>query len=275
MRKTRGWALVFAFSFVRCGATPAARDPQKTGQLRVATTSGQLAGMPRTSTFFSGFFADTTTSSMQCTSRFVSICKVTTCVTAARDGDAGTGSGVPLVVRAGTITISGAGQSLNFSPSPEGGYPSGGSGTEEFFPAGTVVTMTAAGDAMGVPAFSGTVTMPARVTFSSPAVTTGTMLVLRRAQPFALAWSGGTTGNVTATIISTGTNRSVTAQCSFAATAGNGTVGPDVLSLLDAGPALLLLGAEDSRSLVAGDYTITLTAASTGITDSIVRATIE
>lgn len=145
----------------------------------------------------------------------------------------------------------------------------------ELFPAATVVTMTAAGDAMGVPGFSGTVTMPARVTFTSPTVDVATPLVLQRTQPFALAWSGGTTGNVTATITSSGTSRSVTAQCSFAATARNGTVAPDVLSTLDAGPAVMLLSVEDSRELVAGEYTITLSAASTDVTGGIVRATLE
>lgn len=275
MRATRRWALVFAFAMVGCGPTPPTQVPQKTGQLRVATASGQLAGMPRTSTYLSAFFVDSTSSSMQCTSRVVSSCKVTTCTTVARDGDAGTSSGGPAVRSAGRITISGAGQTLEYSPSPEGSYAPGGSPTMELFPAGTVVTMTAAGDAMGVPAFSTTVTMPARVTFSSPAVTTGTALVLRRTQPFALAWSGGTTGNVAATITSTGTSRSVTAQCSFAATAGNGTVGPEVLSLFDAGPTLVLLGTEDTREIVAGDYTVTISAASMGITDSMVRATLE
>ncbi len=265
--------VLFGLILCACGPGDGPRALSSTGGVRIATASGQVAGMERTATYVSAMFTDLTESPTQCTARTVAGCTVTTCGPATRDS--GAGSARPPTRSAGRITMSGAGHTLDFAPNADGTYVPGGSGTMELFPAGTALAVSAAGDPAGIAAWTATVTMPARVTLTAPIVTVGTRLTIVRTQPFFLTWTGGSAGRMTVQFATAAGGSSVGAQCGFNVTAGRGTVSADVLSALAPGGGTILLGVEDSRELTVGAYSVTLSAASTGISDAIVQATFE
>jgi len=110
---------------------------------------------------------------------------------------------------AGPITISGGGQMIQLTPNADNTYPSMNQQMQLFAP-GTALTVSAAGDAMGVPAFTGTLTMPSPVTVTAPMLSLTAPTTISRSQALAAAWTGGTTGKVSVLLVSLQSASSVT-----------------------------------------------------------------
>jgi hypothetical protein len=115
---------------------------------------------------------------------------------------------------------------------------------------------------MGVPAFTGTLTMPSPVTVTAPMLSLTAPTMISRSQALAAAWTGGTTGKVSVLLVSSQSASSVTVSCSFDAAAGMGTVPADVMALIPAGTGTITIAASDTRDQMAGDYKVTLLAES-------------
>jgi hypothetical protein len=264
-------AALLSIALLGCGPTEAPRAPTY-GAVRIASVAGTLNGAPRASTYVSALFIDDTARGASCTTRTVGPCVVRECAAS----DAGAPAGRPVFRSAGRVTIAGGEQTLTFDPDGNATYPSGGSGTMELFAPGTVLTVTAAGDSAGVPAWTGTVTMPARVNVTAPAVSGGT-LSIRRAEPLAIAWTGDTTGAISVDLLSLASAGSdpPSVQCRFDAASGRATIAVEVLRALPAGSAALSFSADTSRPVRAGAYDITLSASAAVLADTLIRATLE
>jgi hypothetical protein len=217
-----------------------------------------------------GFAENSETSGVRCTQRTSGPCTIDECTESSSDAgtpsqDAGMGEGQAR--SAGVITISGAGQMIQLTPDANNSYRPVFE-MRELFPAGTTVTVSAAGSAMGVPAFSGTLTMPAQVTVTSPmlSMNMSERTMISRTQPLATTWTGGTSGKVVVELRASAGARNVRVSCMFDAASGRGTVPADVMMALPAGEGSITIAAADSRDQMAGDYKVTLMAANLGLT---------
>ena len=118
---------------------------------------------------------------------------------------------------------------------------------------GETVTITAAGGA--VPAFTHTMEYPLVMLLTAPAFDdTQTELVVSHSEDLELTWERGFEG-LTLQVQSQSTGPLLV--CSFPSEAGAGTIQSELLSLLDPGTGLLLLGVE-SDVVNAGDVEVTI-----------------
>jgi hypothetical protein len=161
------------------------------------------------------------------------------------------------------LTITGGGDPITITPGMGGAYTF--NEMRERFMAGANITVSASGDPMGVPMFSGMVTMPSAVNVTAPMLNPLMPLMVSRSTPLMVTWTGGTTGSVRALVIagtagggSTGQGETLT--CEFAAMSGMGTISSEALSALPAGQAILAIAAANLREVTAGQYRITLIA---------------
>jgi hypothetical protein len=242
--------------------------PQKGGGVTIVSLSGMVAGMSLSTTIASGGFAEnSSTSSVRCTQRTSGACTINECTTPGIDAgaepqDAGTSNNGAR--SAGVITISGGGQMIQLMPREDNTYQSVNQ-RMEVFPAGTMLTVSAAGSATGVPAFTGTLTMPAQVAVTAPMLSLTAPTMIPRTQALVAAWTGGTTGKVNVVLSSSAGGNSSTISCAFDAAGGTGTVPADVMMALPAGSGSIAIAATDSRDQMAGDYKVTLSASSIGL----------
>lgn len=242
--------------------------PQKGGAVTIISLSGMVAGMSLSTTVANaGFGENASTSSVRCTQRTSGACTINECTTPSTDAgaapqDAGTSDNGAR--SAGVITISGGGQMIQLMPGADNTYQSVNQ-RMEVFPAGTMLTVSAAGSATGVPAFSGTLTMPAQVVVTAPMLSLTAPTMIPRTQALAAAWTGGTTGKVNVVLVSSAGGNSSTVSCAFDAAGGTGTVPADVMMALPAGSGTIAIAATDSRDQMAGDYKVTLTASGVGL----------
>jgi hypothetical protein len=161
---------------------------------------------------------------------------------------------------AGTITVRSTGTfTADLSPDGTGAY--GTSGATGSLVGEESVTVTAAGG--DVPAFTHTMTYPLLLLLTQPAFDdVQTEYAVSRADDLVLAWDRGTpsrqlqiqTGDSTATL-----------GCSFPSADGTGTIPSELLSILDQGAELILLGVQTER-VTAGDYEVSVTSAGSVMT---------
>ncbi len=257
-----------------CGPSGPSNGPQRAGSVNVTALSGMLAGMTFASTTVNAGFVEAPASAAQpCTTRTVGACTINECTTSSSDAgapdpDAGApapDAGMVNTARsAGVITVSGGGQMVQLTPGADGTYTSNMQ-RMTVFPAGTELTMSAVGDAMGVPAFTGTVTMPAAVMVTAPALSFTTATMISRSQALNATWTGGTAGKVSVLLAGNSGGRNVVVNCAFDATAGSGTVPVDVLAALPAGSGTIVIGGSSTRDVMAGGYKVSLAASSANI----------
>jgi hypothetical protein len=216
----------------------------------------------RGSTYAAATFITTTSSPYTCTTKILpdANCSWVHC--------AGNLTGTPTTAAdsAGTITISGGAKTVTLTPDAMNAYAPYFDATTPAWSAGQMITIAAAGGT--VPAFTAMLAAPTTITLSSPAVDAAAPglvpFTIDRSTPLALAWSGGTVGNLIITINGPEGATSTTLDnisCTFPAASGSGSVPVEALMRLPAGTqgAALGLSAADTTVVTAGAYAVTLT----------------
>lgn len=254
-----------------CGPSTPSNGPQKSGTVTISALGGMVAGMSFAQTqVFAGFAEVAAGVTPTCTTRTVGSCEVTQC--AAADSDAGAApqdAGTTNTNRsAGVITVSGGGQMVQLMPGADNSYASN-STMSDVFPAGTALTVSAAGDATGVPAFTASLTMPSAITLTMPTLAPATAASIPRTSPLAIAWTGGTTGKVRVLLTSSNSSGVI---CTFDAAGGTGTVPVDALSALPMGEGNILVAASDVREQSAGGFNLSISTSRVNIIGGAGRA---
>jgi hypothetical protein len=204
-----------------------------------------------------------TVTSTVCAQTTVSQCVVTSCQAGA--------SVVP--ISAGNVTVSG-GQLATpkvLTPGPNG-YMSFHANMRAF-DVGDVLTMTAAGAANGVPAFSTTVMAPSEAIVSAPMFVAGQTMTIDRTHDLQITWTAtgaATTGSFVASLSLTPSAQvgSVTVICSYPIASGTATVPSSTLMMIPAGMGAISIGTHGSSMVVAGEFAVTAAAVSFAKTSS-------
>jgi hypothetical protein len=155
---------------------------------------------------------------------------------------------------AGLITGSVGKQRLRLDPptGATGGYQL--AGAIDLLQGGETVRFEAAGDATGVPAFSGQVVAPALV-----ALTTPTSPQLVRGSAFPVAWSPSSpNGVVRVGLTSFSGPTQTTVMCEFDGRRGSGAVPAEVVNRLSVGRLVFAVDVISSAVVVAGAFTVTI-----------------
>jgi hypothetical protein len=239
--------------------------PERGGTVTISAINAMIAGMAFQNTSVTAGFSSSVGGMVnaRCSTRTVGGCQLISCAGGAADGGVGADAGAADSVPAGTLTITGGGDPITITPGMGGAYTF--NEMRERFMAGANITVSASGDPMGVPMFSGMVTMPSAVNVTAPMLNPLMPLMVSRSAPLMVTWTGGTTGTVRALVIA-GTagggaaGQGETLTCEFAAMSGMGTISSEALSALPAGQALLAISAANLREVTAGQYRITLIA---------------
>jgi hypothetical protein len=259
-----------------CGPSGPSNTPQRAGGVNIVALSGMIAGMTLASTSVSaGFVEAPAGAAAPCTTRTEGACTITQCMAASADAgapdpDAGM---VNSARSAGVITVSGGGQMVQLTPMANGTYPTDTQRMSVFAP-GTELTVSAAGDAMGVAAFTGTVTMPGPIMVTAPTISLTAPTTIARAQPLMVTWTGGTTGKVSV-VMASNASGGASVSCTYDATAGSGTVPATALMALPMGDGTIAIGGSSTREQTAGGFNVTLTASSANLVGGAGRATFQ
>ncbi len=183
-------------------------------------------------------------------------CSVHVCSASGADagpeGDAGTAK----VVGAGNINITGGKEPVALAANSDGTYPEVSSQTSLLWSGGEAITIAAAGDNTGVGTFTAALQAPSFISLSAPAFDHG-HATIDRSKDLQLTWSaeGTPTGNVIFQLEDpTG---SIGAECTFAASAGQGSIGASTLAKFTTSDGVLSLHTESKTVQQVGDYKIT------------------
>lgn len=264
------------FTVAACGPSGPSNTPQRAGGVNIVSLSGMVAGMTIASTSVSaGFVEAPANAAPPCTTRTEGACTITQCNTASADAGApDPDAGMVNPARsAGVITVSGGGQMVQLTPGADGTYPTDTQRMSVFAP-GTELTVSAAGSATGVAAFTGTVTMPGPITVTAPMISLTAPTAISRAQPLMVTWTGGTTGKVSV-VMASNASGGASVSCTYDATAGSASVPATVLGALPMGDGTIAIGGSSSREQNAGGFTVTLTASSANLIGGAGRATFQ
>jgi hypothetical protein len=193
-----------------------------------------------------------------CTTTVASNCTTIVCV----PSDGGT-SAVVTNQSAGVVSVTGVkGSALMISPGAGNVYTAA-TGSTQLWDGGEMLTASAPGAV--VPAFSGkTVVAPSVVGVTAPACSLASCGTIMRSSPLAFTWTNGTQGtiNASATTVKNGVTTYI--NCTFAATAGTGTISAAVLGQLDqtvdGGIGVITLNNTNVTTFSAGDYSVVYTA---------------
>ena len=185
-------------------------------------------------------------------------CVLTDCTASGADAGASDGLSDP----AGSIRIEGGALPAGYGTS----YQDDGTYAYEETPVtgapwnvGDPITFTASGE--WVPTFTATVPAPATSATVSTvdAGTDAGAAPVDRTQPYVVHWTGAAGGKVDLVVNSGGTTlHTVSAACTFDAAAGMGAVPAAVLAKMVAGPAETLLYPASDTTVIAGQYTVSV-----------------
>lgn len=224
-------------------------------------TGAVTAGMQKTSLYYGqATFTDTTKLAplLDCgTPKQDGPCAVSVCTkTDAGASDAGS-SDVP----AGDVTITGA---MTMTLTPTNSYVD--NGTALLWMSGQDVSVKVTGAAMGAPAWQDGFKAPSFPIVTAPAFPAGSMpLVVDRAQPLAVTWTGASAGDVRVTLASVGTGSSTAVVCTFAGSAGMGTVPASSMGALPLGnKGSVSINGSVVREQIVGEWTFHVGATSSG-----------
>ncbi|MCA3014634.1 MAG: hypothetical protein INH41_19805 [Myxococcaceae bacterium] len=222
--------------------------PTRSGTVTVGQSTLEVAGQTfRSGGVFAGF-VEAPAGTPLCTSTVMGACTLTTCGAAA---DAGTPADAGQV-GAGTLTVTGLADGGLTLTGGVNGYAQSIAGP--VFVAGALVSVAASGGA--VPAFTAQVTAPGAATLTAPACPSRICPALSRAAGVPVSWTGGT-GTVVVQVLA-GTDQVL---CQFPASSGAGMVPAAALASLPLGSGSLLFSTQNSRSVQAGLFPVTVTAA--------------
>lgn len=197
----------------------------------------------RGGTASAGFFS----SGNYCTTtQTIGACEVATCTTTA-----------PPAVSAGAITITGAAEAITLTPAADHTYATF-MASSPLFSGGESITFSAAG--ADVPAFSASITTPAKTTITSPAKPTpnAPYLNINRTLDMTVRWTGGGSGQVQVALDSSNADHRI--FCRFEASAGSGTLSAAALMTLDAGLGGFAMASIAESEHDAGDWAIDVSA---------------
>ncbi len=171
----------------------------------------------------------------------------------------------PADVSAGALSLQAGGATIATLPFTAGkGYAGASSATTTSFTwsAGATLGVTAAGDASGVGAFSGTVTAPASLAALSPAF--GSLGAIPRASDFTVTWTPAGSGTVVLNLTAVnGTAGDGLVRCSAPSSGGSISVPAALLGNFASGDsAALQLTVENETTLNVANAAVGLTAES-------------
>ena len=168
------------------------------------------------------------------------------------------GTAPPPDASAGTITITGGVMPITLTPNADKSYTAITSQTAALFTGGASVMFSAAG--ADVPAFSTSLTMPAKATITSPVEppSSSPYLIVNRAQDFTVRWSGG--GGTFQIGLYSPTTTWPALMCKFPASAGSGTIPSSALMMLAAGMGSFSMSTIADADKTAGDYAVDVSA---------------
>jgi hypothetical protein len=230
------------------------RVAQKSGFILLTDTTIGTAALSMTSLAFAGFVDYSVLP--DCPFQTVGSCWVSGACNAT--GASTSPSGGDLTITGGTP------DPIVLLASVDGSY-STYTGDGPMFAGGETLTVTSQGST--VPAFTLSVTAPSTPTITEPTpslVGGAYALDIDRGRDLAVRWSGETEGTVGVELVTSGGHD--TMVCQFPAAGGAGTVPRQVLGLLPAGSAQLVVVALRSAMVTAGDYLVTLGAGTSAVT---------
>lgn len=135
------------------------------------------------------------------------------------------------------------------------------------FQGGEQLTVTA--DGAEVPAFTGSLTAPARPILLAPAVPApGGVLELARDRDLLFSWRDAPRGKLRVSISVFNLEERNIVECIFAADTQSGNIPRDVLSTLPSGDGFYELRLEETAELTAGEYKVRFTAATNVIDET-------
>jgi hypothetical protein len=183
-----------------------------------------------------------------CTHSTMSGCDIDSC-------SSGPGTALP---NAGNMMISGlTGGPYTLMPTSMGAYIASPAPAGRIFMDGETVNFSAAGMTGEVPAFTGMLTVPPSITVTMPMLMTG-MTTIPRSSDLVINWTGGSTGDVTARLLSSSAGVTTLVSCTYQASAGTGTIPMSVMMQLAAGSGAITIGSSVTQNVMAGDYAVTL-----------------
>jgi hypothetical protein len=169
-------------------------------------------------------------------------------------------------VSAGTLTLTGGAKTVTITPNPDGTYPPWSDTTAMLFTGGETLTLSASGAT--VSAFSTSLTAPAQILVSTPALPApGSKLAVARSADFPMSWIGGGTGNAQAILSAiTSTNRG-DIVCTVPASKGALTIPASLLMQLPASPTTTAIDVISTSRVqtTVGGYALTFTANSIAV----------
>jgi hypothetical protein len=192
-----------------------------------------------------------------CTSTTSGDCILYRCPIASSTGDAGAAS---TGASAGAIVVSGGASAVRLVPS--GGSYAAVTAQTKLWNGGEALTITA--DGAEVPAFTLRATAPSFVTVTTPVFpAAGGSVVVARSRAFAVSWTGGSAGSVSANVGAATATTSTSITCTFPASSGAGSVPASLLAELPSSPTsayVSITGAASANAVVGGwDVRTTLT----------------
>lgn len=233
--------------------------PTKVGTVSLSQTSFKAGAQ----TFFtfsaSAFFAEAaaTTGDNKCKTSTEGACQIVECDTsgATTPPPSGTPGKAP---HASDITVTGAGN-VTLTADDKGVYAAK-TGQTELYKPDTDVAVKAKGDS--VPAFDKSIKAPSNITVTAPAwPAAGQPFQLDRTKAINLTWTGGTSGDVSASFASTTTGKLASVTCKFPAKDGKGDVPAAALGkLLVTTSGTIALSTSSTVAFDAGDWKLSLMA---------------
>ena len=210
----------------------------------------------------------TTSGAPKCTQSKEGACTVSEC-DLSTVGDAGTetDAGSEKAPNAGEITLSGGdipAPGVKLAVKANGSYEFYSSQTK-LFSSGQTITAKAAG--ADVPAFEKAVAVPAAIKLTAPACTAGNCGEIDSSKDFEVTWTDGGAGTVGLSASSSEAGKKlVSITCSFASSAGKGTVPAAALGKLTKGAGSVTINAGTTDLVAAGDYDVTVIVGAMGTT---------
>lgn len=219
-----------------------ASKPAHSGYVQAQSIDAMnVPGTPiQSGTASAGFFTSGAACTMQ---QQLGPCVLQTCTT-----------GLTGAASAGLITISGGAETMTLAPAMDKTYAQQ-TASERLFMGGETLTYSAQG--ADIPAFTKTLTAPARATITSPAKPS-TSLAVSRTQDLTVTWTGGAGGKVQVALI--GATIASTLLCRFEASAGTGTIPAAALAMLPAGNGGFAMASIADTEQDTGDWAIDVSA---------------
>lgn len=204
----------------------------------------------------------TASASGACTSTTSGDCVLYRCPIASSAADAGAADpgAANSGASAGAIVVSGGTSAVRLVPS--GGSYAAVTAQTKLWNGGESLTITA--DGAEVPAFTLRATAPSFVTVTTPVFpAAGGSVVVARSGAFAVSWTGGSAGSVSANVGAVTATTSTSITCTFPASSGAGSVPASLLAELPSSPTsayVSITGAASATAVVGGwDVRTTLT----------------